>query len=286
MNHLLHPEIFDLIPLTGHKAASNLNARADEIAGSVDFKDPDLTIAIRTLNERQRLEELFKDIADQAFNGEVEVVVVDNESSDGTPDLARSFGAEVITIPRDEFTYPRSMNASAEAASHDIIMLTVGHARLSNDQNLRAGSNYFTFENVPNVGGVSSWALPNDNASRLERLAAIRDFYFLRNPLPIQKAGFGVLAATGSMISRPVWEELGGFDERYEWGGEDTAFAKTMLEAGYLVFTEPALSVHHTHGLGTIDSMKQLSHWLKTLNGPTPLDMAKLAARRPDIDFS
>ena len=93
----------------------------------------------------------------------------------------------------------------------------------------------------------------------------------------------GVLAATGAMISRVAWEELGRFDESYETGGEDTALAAKMLANGYDVIREPALTVHHSHGLGVIDSIKQLHGWQQTLKSPRRLDKDELLARRPDL---
>jgi len=55
----------------------------------------------------------------------------------------------------------------------------------------------------------------------------------------IKKAGMGVLAANCAMIAKRAWQELGGFDERYQAGGEDTALAKSMLENGYEVVRIP-----------------------------------------------
>ena len=68
------------------------------------------------------------------------MVVVDNASGDRTPEVEERFGARMVTLPKGEFTYPKSMNLAMEAASHEVVFLTVANARLSNVYNLHAGA--------------------------------------------------------------------------------------------------------------------------------------------------
>jgi GT2 family glycosyltransferase len=99
----------------------------------------------------------------------------------------------------------------------------------------------------------------------------------------ITTAGMGVLGATGAMIAKSAWDALGGFDDRYQTGGEDTALANSMLQGGYRVVQEPALTVHHSHGLGLRDSVKQYKHQLQILKAPRQFDRQALLKRRPDL---
>jgi GT2 family glycosyltransferase len=164
-----------------------------------------------------------------------------------------------------------------------LVFLTVGHVRLSSIYNLHAGARHFNRSD--NTAGAFGTCLPAEGASYLERWAAAGDptlFFLARPAMPIRKCGLGVLGATGAMLSKRVWAELGRFDERYEAGGEDTALAKSMLKAGYRIVQEPAMSVHHSHGLGFRDSVKQYFNQLAT-RAPTQLDRQRLLARRPDL---
>jgi len=280
MNHLLYPDLLLGIPLRGEALASDLNARAESLSSSQEA-DGDVSIVIRTLNEAGRLESLLQDIAGQAFTGAVEVVVVDNESTDHTPEVARSYGAQVVSMARGEFTYPKSMNMGMEAASYDATLLTVGHVRLSNTQLLRAGSRHMR---QPNVAGTYGLTLPNDNAS-LNEVVLFGLPASLRNVQNITKASMGVMGATNAFFSRDIWTQLGKFDERYERGGEDITMARKMLTNGHELIKDPALAVHHTHGLGPIDSIKQWYQWARTMIGPQSLNTNRLAGRRPDLSF-
>lgn len=279
--YLIHPELFASIPLTEQHAKHTLNKRVAETLTDESNNDPNISLVIRTLNEATRLEQLFEDIHRQLFSSEVEVIVVDNDSTDKTRQVAHYYGAEVVSLSRDDFTYPRSLNLGMEVSSNDVVFLTVGHARLSNFYNLHAGARHF---NCDDVAGIFGSTLPNDNASHVENLtAAVKSPWLLRPTHRIKKTGVGVLAATGAMIAKPAWHELGRFDERYETGGEDTALAGLMLNRGYGVINEPALTVHHSHGLGLIDSTKQLLGWQQTLKAPRQFDRQALLARRPDL---
>lgn len=277
MNHLLHPELVQSIPITGDWVASALDNRAAEAAADMPPYGP-ITVGIRTFNEAPKLERLLQDVAKQVVSNEVEIVVVDNESTDHTKDVVREYGAELVTLPRGEFTYPRSMNLAMEAASHDTVFLTVAHTLLSSDRTLHAGARHFRPDS--DVAGVYSTVLPTENASRSDRwLDVLYTNGLFRSPQRIRKATIGVMAATGAMFSRAVWDELGRFDEAYETGGEDTALARTMLANGYEIVSEPALSVHHAHGLSLVGNIKELRHFAETVRGPRPLQ-GEIRSRR------
>jgi GT2 family glycosyltransferase len=137
------------------------------------------------------------------------------------------------------------------------------------------------------ASGASGETLPNANASRTEKLfntvAVLPNLKAVRE---VTKPEMGLLATNCAVISRTAWQELGGFDEAFAGGGEDTDLARRMLEAGHRVMRDPALSVHHTHGLGPINSLRQVVHWAHILRGPNEFDAKKLARRRPDLNLS
>jgi GT2 family glycosyltransferase len=280
--YLLHPELLETVPFGNSRTAKLLNQRISDTLADDPRSDPNVSLVVRVFNEAAKLEKLFEDIDNQLYSGEVQVIVVDNCSRDRSAEVAKGHGAEVVTLPRSEFTYPRSMNVGVEAAGNDLVFLTVAHVRLSNTHNLHAGARHFNRND--NTAGAFGTCLPGEGASYLERWAAAGDpTRFLARPAkPIKKCGLGALGATGAMISKRHWTELGRFDERYQMGGEDTALAKSMLKAGYRVVQEPAMTVHHSHGLGFKDTVKQYIQQMAT-RAPTQFDEQRLMARRPDL---
>jgi len=284
MNHLLHPELVQRIPVIGDRAAIALNDRAEEAATDNTIYGP-ITVGIRTFNEAPKLERLLQDVASQVVGSEVEVVVVDNESTDHTRDVVREYNAQLVTLPRGEFTYPRSMNLAMQAASHDTVFLTVAHALLSNSRTLHAGARHFRPDD--NVAGVYATVLPTENASKADRwLDILYDRGLFKPPQVVRKAGLGVMGATGAMFSKAVWHELGQFDESYQTGGEDTALAREMLANGYEIMSEPALSVHHAHGLGFLATVKELKGFADTVRGPRSMNSNALVTRQSRFGVS
>ncbi len=282
-SYLLEPSLVESVPFGNSITARLLNKRVNEALADDPRGDPAVSVAVRTFNEAPKLEKLLTDVRAQLFSSELEVVVVDNASTDGTPEVAKKFGARLVNMPRGDFTYPKSMNLAMESASNDVVFLTVAHARLSNVHSLHAGARHFS--KTAGVAGVFGKALPNAGASRIERWATSLDnnLGLARSAKQIKTAGMGTLAGTGAMLSKTVWQQLGRFDKRYETGGEDTALAKLMLENGYGIVLEPALTVHHSHGLGLRDSIKQQVHQLQTVRAPKQFDRQELLERRPDL---
>lgn len=80
-----------------------------------------MTVVIPTLNEEGNLRRCLGALATQSFR-DFEVIVVDGGSSDGTVDVARSFGARVIAVR--ERGIARARQAGFEAASGEIVVST------------------------------------------------------------------------------------------------------------------------------------------------------------------
>lgn len=275
---LLHPGRIERAPLTGELMADRLRARAQEVAlHAAHRQDPDVSVVIRSRNNVQQLEELFHDFGKQAFDGEVEVVVVDTESRDGTKQLAKRMGATLVHITQEEFNYPKALNRGFVVASNPWVFSFVDHSALATNQVFRTATRW---GHQTNVAGAWGMTLPNRNASRTELLgsAVLQRRWLKRKAHVTTDTGMGFMATNCALINRAAWQEVGGFDESYGAGGEDGAFGKALLAAGYEVAYEPALAVHHTHGLSLVNSIRQFRNWSQ-MGAPRDFEMAQLDYR-------
>ncbi len=68
---------------------------------------PRFSVVIPALNEERYLADCLRSLARQDFAGEVEVIVVDNNSTDRTAAIARSFGAVVVHEARPGVCWAR-----------------------------------------------------------------------------------------------------------------------------------------------------------------------------------
>lgn len=87
-----------------------------------------ISVVIPTLNAGYEFEELLKKISAQEGDFEREVLVVDSESTDGTDELARSYGAAVYRIRRQEFNHGAARNLGISLARGEYVALTVQDA--------------------------------------------------------------------------------------------------------------------------------------------------------------
>lgn len=86
--HLLYPDLFEEIPIVGGRIATALEECSENLAAT-SAEDQDISVVIRAMNEQESLSNLLDSVARQKFAAEVEVIVVDIESSDNTEELPK-----------------------------------------------------------------------------------------------------------------------------------------------------------------------------------------------------
>ena len=84
------------------------------------------SIVIRAYNESKYLGRLLEGIAHQSLK-EIEIILVDSGSRDSTVDIAESYGAMVVHISPEEFTFGRSLNLGMQAASGRFVVIASAH---------------------------------------------------------------------------------------------------------------------------------------------------------------
>ncbi|MDA8070131.1 MAG: glycosyltransferase family 2 protein [Actinomycetota bacterium] len=83
---------------------------------------PRFSVVIPALDEERYLADCLRSLAGQDFAGDVEVIVVDNDSSDRTAEIARSFGAVVVHERRRGVCWARQCGTAL--ARGDIVVST------------------------------------------------------------------------------------------------------------------------------------------------------------------
>ncbi len=78
-----------------------------------------ISIIIPTLNEAKVIGNLIAKLNEQCRNKEIEIIVADAESKDGTANIVRAAGAKVITVPA--CCRAKQMNAGAKVAKGEVL---------------------------------------------------------------------------------------------------------------------------------------------------------------------
>ncbi len=205
-----------------------------------------ISVIIRVRDERASLERCLGLLARQQGVGEVQVIVVDAGSSDGTPDVARAGGARVVRADSAgaAFSYGGALNLGAGHASHEVLASLSAHAFPRDDRWLARLAEALSASDA-GVACASGDVYDPDGAR-------------LRSPIA-QDAGlarrrpeWGYSNAAGAFRAelwrrRPFRADLPGCEDK-EW-------ALHWLDEGYTCRMDPALVVDHDH---THDSLRAI----------------------------
>jgi peptidoglycan/xylan/chitin deacetylase (PgdA/CDA1 family) len=80
-----------------------------------------ISIVVPVLNEEKFLPDCLRSLQNQDYQGDYEIILADNGSTDGTARIARDFGARVVSCPEKKSVF-YARQAGADAAHGDIIV--------------------------------------------------------------------------------------------------------------------------------------------------------------------
>jgi rSAM/selenodomain-associated transferase 2 len=185
-------------------------------------KRPTISIIIPTLNEAENITATLKSAHAGA---DVEIIVVDGGSSDGTAQLVRAFGVRLLCIAGGR---AKRVNAGAREASGDVFLFLHGDTRLPErfDQHV--------LEVLANPGTVAgAFALGIDGSEiglrAIEKLANFRSRFF--------QMPYGDQAI---FLSSPLFTALGGVPDMPIM--EDYVFVKRIKRKGRVAIAPVAVS--------------------------------------------
>jgi rhamnosyltransferase len=207
-----------------------------------------ISVVIPVRNGGDELARCLDAIARQDVDDELEVVVIDSSSEDGSADLARSRGARVETIPVAEFNHGATRNLGARLARGDLLAFTSQDAHAEGADWLGALTARFADE--PELAGVYGRQLPHPGAKPAERYF----LDYLYGPTPRLQAArtrdeismdTSLFSNVNSAIRREVWERFPFADDMIM--SEDQEWAVRVLLAGHSLCYEPGAVVRHSH---------------------------------------
>lgn len=236
-----------------------------------------VSIVIRILNAKRKLQRLFDTLKRQDYSGKVEIIIVDTESIDGTYELAKEKTDTVLTIPTNEFSYPKSLNLGFAAASYPVVISIVGHAYPCASNWISSGVRHFK---NPQVAGVFCPVLAGEDGTNFEKATSYM-WYRLRTMhgvFPAQLTYGGLMSATNAAFRKSLWEEH-PFDEAFGRGGEDVEWALWAISKGYLLMCDPDFVAYHAHHLGVVGYIRQYALWMR-MSKPHPFDRREYSFRK------
>ena len=200
-----------------------------------------VSIVFRALNEAKWFGRALEACKRQNLSDEIEVelVLVDSGSTDGTMRIAREFGCQIFQIDKSEFTFGRSLNIGCEGASGDVLVFISAHCIPVNETWLHAlidplltGQCDYTYGGQVGLPGVT----------RFSESQVFSHYYKAESNLGQQ--GFFCNNAN-SATTRVNWAKH-RFDEAVT-GLEDMVLAKAIVSDGGQIGYVAEAAVTHIH---------------------------------------
>jgi rhamnosyltransferase len=196
-----------------------------------------VSVVIRCFNEGRHLGRLLHGIMEQTVR-DVEIIVVDSGSTDGTLAIARRYPTRILSIEPEDFSFGRSLNAGCRAAKSECVVIASGHVYPMYKDWLEQLLAPFADPNIALVYGKQRGA---DKTAFSEHQVFAK--WFAEESNLNQDHPFCNNA--NAAIRREVWEKL-PYNEELT-GLEDIDWAKRALHLGFKIAYVAAAEVIHVH---------------------------------------
>jgi rhamnosyltransferase len=196
-----------------------------------------VSLIIRTKDEERWIHACLSSVFGQTYKN-IEVIIVDNGSTDRTLMRAREFPVRVVQI--DEFLPGKAINDGIRASTGSILVCLSGHCIPVNKHWL---ANLVRETTEPGVAGVYGRQEPLSFTSDFDKRDLVTVFGLDRR-VQLKDPFFH---NANSAFRREVWERI-PFDESVT-NIEDRVWGQEVLRAGMKIVYEPEASVYHWHGI-------------------------------------
>ncbi len=176
---------------------------------------PSISVVIPAFNEADFIALTYKSIfiaATAHYKGHVEIIVVDNNSTDSTGEIAASLGATVVFEAKNQIA--RARNAGAKKATGDYLVFVDADTLICGDI-LNKVSNNLSSGKV--IGG-GAWTIPDSKGI---------GFYIFKYGINYLMALKNITVGPFLYCLRDAFIRVDGFDESY-YAGEEFTLAKRL----------------------------------------------------------
>ncbi len=247
------------------KPAAKVLARAWKDASSlVSPQAPKVSVVVCAYNGADTLEECLRSLRDLDYPN-YEVIVVDDGSTDRTPQIAERF-PEFRLIRQDNRGLSAARNIGAHAATGEIVAYT--------DCDCMADQTWLSYlvrsmidQQVDAIGGPNVTPLSDNWTARCVAASPGNPCHVMINDREAEHVpGCNMAFKQGALLG------LGGFDEQFRVAGDDVDICWRFIDAGFKIGYAPAALVwHHRRatvgaylrqqkGYGRAEAMVQFKH--------------------------
>ena len=228
----------------------------------------DVTVVIPSYNTRDLMEQALRTVMEAAVGMEIEIVVVDNASRDGSADMVEEKFPQVELIRNEKNVgFAAANNVAFERARGRYVLLLNSDTVVRPDT-LKCLAQFL--DECPEAGAAGCKILNPDGTLQLEsrrgfptpaaavwKLTGMSRLFpnsprFARYNLtyldPEEVSEVDALSGSCMMVRREVIEQVGRLDEAYFMYGEDLDWCYRMRQAGWQIYYVPHTAIIHFRG--------------------------------------
>jgi len=236
-----------------------------------------LSIIIVSYNTKDFLKRCMDSIFTEGGINDLEIIVIDNNSTDGTREMLKKFQSdhsEVITVFNEKNVgFATAVNQGVKKSKSDYLLLLNSDIVIK-QQSLEKMISFA--KEYPEAGIIGGRLLNLDNSSQASIYhfptigRAIKEYWFRQKGsfekyTPLMKKDYvSVDVVTGAvmLIPRKTIEKIGLLDERYFMYFEDLDYCRRVNKAGYKIYYLPEAEFIHAHGASGKSIPGQTWKWL------------------------
>ncbi|MBD0264363.1 MAG: glycosyltransferase [Tolypothrix sp. Co-bin9] len=211
---------------------------------------PDISVIIPTYNRISMLEEALNSVFQQDFKGEVEIIVIDDNSQDGTPAIIRSKypGIHLIEFKENKGSYA-TRNQGLKKAKGKYIAFLDSDDLWEKEYLKMQISSLEAYKNCFSVSPILRWYLQegkkNIDYQRPDLTNYISEVHHLL-------CNTFIATPSSVMFPKSAFDKVGLFDEELKVGADGEFYIRCLLSGYKSVFLEQPFAIKREHSLAQI----------------------------------
>ncbi|QSR88261.1 glycosyltransferase family 2 protein [Methylacidiphilum caldifontis] len=201
---------------------------------------------------KNSLEALFSQKGTQ-----IEIFVVDNNSTDGTQDILQEFSDRITVICNPiNVGFSRAANLPLDRAKGRFVLFLNPDVMIKNPYFLKKMAHLF--EEEKKVGAIGPSLYYPDGKIQPSMSLTYPNQKWAMSSLPVYPGKIAALLGACLAIRKEILEELGGFDEDFFLYGEDQDLCLRIRKLGFSLAYCPQIQAFHIGGHSTENISAQL----------------------------
>ncbi|CAM3502200.1 glycosyltransferase family 2 protein [Aequorivita lipolytica] len=221
-----------------------------------------LSVIILNYNVRYFLEQCILSVEKAIENLDAEIIVIDNDSKDGSCEMVKNrFPNAILIENKENVGFSKANNQAVAVAKGEYICILNPDTAVCEDTFQQSIKYSESIENIGALGvylmdGTGNFLpeskrnLPTPKVS-LMKLTGFTQKYYSNKILETSSGEVEVLVGAFMLLKRSIYNEVRGFDEDYFMYGEDIDLSYKITQAGYKNHYKGSTTVLHYKGEST-----------------------------------